>query len=108
MRPLEDVGNNGRTMANFRHDDSGRPRAIADQENRLIVRLAITALDSSLSTIRLFSDESRSHLCPYDHRRRVWRRPGLRADPAFTIERYTGPQPGVMVWDAISFEAGLL
>ncbi|GFT30311.1 transposable element Tc1 transposase [Trichonephila clavipes] len=51
----------------------------------------------------VFSDESRFHLCPDDHRRRVWRRPGQRADYAFTIACHTGPQQGVMVWDAIFF-----
>ncbi|GFW21659.1 HTH_Tnp_Tc3_2 domain-containing protein [Trichonephila clavipes] len=45
----------------------------------------------------VFRDESRFQLCPDDHRRRVWRRPGQRADPTFTIARYTGPQPEVMV-----------
>ncbi|GFS72579.1 transposable element Tc1 transposase [Trichonephila clavipes] len=49
--------------------------------------------------------ESRFQLCPDDHRRRVWRRPGQWADPAFTIVRHTGPQQGVMVWGAICFEA---
>ncbi|GFV49326.1 uncharacterized protein TNCV_3630121 [Trichonephila clavipes] len=44
----------------------------------------------------VFSGESRFQLCPGDHRRRVWRRPGQRADPAFTIARHTGSQPGVM------------
>ncbi|GFV52222.1 HTH_Tnp_Tc3_2 domain-containing protein [Trichonephila clavipes] len=82
-----------------RHDSSGRTRTSADQEDRLIVRSAVTALYSSLSAIRLFSD---------DHRRHVWRRPWQRADPAFTIVRHTGPQQGVMVWGAISFEAGPL
>ncbi|GFX38379.1 transposable element Tc1 transposase [Trichonephila clavipes] len=90
------------------HDGSGRPRATADQEDRLTVRSAVTALDSSLSTIRLFSDGSHFHLCPDDHRRRVWRRSGQRANPAFTIARHTGPRQGVMVWGAISFEAGPL
>ncbi|GFU64915.1 hypothetical protein TNCV_785661 [Trichonephila clavipes] len=47
-------------------------------------------------------------MCPDNHRRLVWRQPGQRADPAFTIARHTGPQQGVMVWDAISFEAGPL
>ncbi|GFU57776.1 transposable element Tc1 transposase [Trichonephila clavipes] len=51
----------------------------------------------------VFSDESRFQLCPDDHRGRVWRNPGQRADPAFTIARHTGPQPGVIVWSAISF-----
>ncbi|GFU55947.1 integrase catalytic domain-containing protein [Trichonephila clavipes] len=37
----------------FQHyDGSGRPRATADQENRLTVRSTVTPLDSSLSTIR--------------------------------------------------------
>ncbi|GFV40487.1 hypothetical protein TNCV_4643831 [Trichonephila clavipes] len=36
-------------------------------------------------------------LCPDDDRRRVWRRPGKRADPAFTSVRHTGPQPGFMI-----------
>ncbi|GFU77499.1 HTH_Tnp_Tc3_2 domain-containing protein [Trichonephila clavipes] len=121
-----------------------------DQEDRLIVISAVTALDSSLSTIRrttcrqvstmtihrrliernlrsyrllrygpitpthcrarlqwclarsgwnhadsgriVFSDEFCFQLCPDDHRRRVWRRPGQRADPAFTIACHTGPQ----------------
>ncbi|GFW93476.1 transposable element Tc1 transposase [Trichonephila clavipes] len=44
----------------------------------------------------VFSDESRILLCPDDHRRRVWRRPEKRADPAFAISRHTDPQPGVM------------
>ncbi|GFW84345.1 HTH_Tnp_Tc3_2 domain-containing protein [Trichonephila clavipes] len=35
-----------------RHDGSGRPRATADQESILITRSGVTALDSSLSTIR--------------------------------------------------------
>ncbi|GFV15538.1 HTH_Tnp_Tc3_2 domain-containing protein [Trichonephila clavipes] len=84
-----------------RHDGSGRPKATADREDRLTVRSAVTALDPSLSTIRrrnhadwgriVFSYESRFHLCPDDHRRRVWRRPGQRADPSFTIACHTGP-----------------
>ncbi|GFX17189.1 HTH_Tnp_Tc3_2 domain-containing protein [Trichonephila clavipes] len=36
-----------------RHDGSSQPRVTADQEDRLIVRSTVTALDSSLSTIRL-------------------------------------------------------
>ncbi|GFX12829.1 transposable element Tc1 transposase [Trichonephila clavipes] len=52
----------------------------------------------------VFRDESRFQLCPGDHRRRVWRRPGQCADPDFTIARHTSPQPRVMVWVAISFD----
>ncbi|GFV07172.1 hypothetical protein TNCV_3601901 [Trichonephila clavipes] len=50
MRSLEDASKNGRTMAAF--GGSGQPRATADREDRLIVSLAATAPDSSLSTIR--------------------------------------------------------
>ncbi|GFY36384.1 transposable element Tc1 transposase [Trichonephila clavipes] len=35
-------------------------------------------------------------MCPDDHRRHVWRRPGQRADPAFIISHHTGPQQEVM------------
>ncbi|GFV91838.1 transposable element Tc1 transposase [Trichonephila clavipes] len=52
----------------------------------------------------VFSDESRFQLCPDDHRS-VWRWPGQRADPAFTIACHSGPQPGVMVWGAIYFDS---
>ncbi|GFX69521.1 transposable element Tcb2 transposase [Trichonephila clavipes] len=91
-----------------RHDGSGRPRVTADREDRLIVISAVTTPDSSLSTIRLFSDESRFQLCPDDQRRHVWRRPGQRADPAFTFAHPTVTQPGVMVWGAISFDSQTL
>ncbi|GFV76215.1 transposable element Tc1 transposase [Trichonephila clavipes] len=53
----------------------------------------------------IFSDESRFQLCPDDHRRRVWRRPGQRAHLAFTITRHTGPQLEVIVWGTISFDS---
>ncbi|GFV21348.1 transposable element Tc1 transposase [Trichonephila clavipes] len=39
-----------------------------------------------------------------NHRRRVWRRL-IDADPAFNIALHRGPQPRVMVWDAISFDS---
>ncbi|GFS71646.1 transposable element Tc1 transposase [Trichonephila clavipes] len=55
------------------------------------------------TVIRRCCDKSRFRLCPDDHQRRAWRRPGQHADLAFIIARYTGPQPGVMVWGAISF-----
>ncbi|GFV18683.1 integrase catalytic domain-containing protein [Trichonephila clavipes] len=41
------------------------------------------------------ADESRFQLCPDNHGRRAWRRPGQRADPSF-FTRNTDPQPGVM------------
>ncbi|GFU00736.1 transposable element Tc1 transposase [Trichonephila clavipes] len=53
----------------------------------------------------VFSDESRFHLCPDDHRRRVWRRPGWRADPAFTIVHPTGPQQEAM-YPGLIFQQG--
>ncbi|GFU01997.1 transposable element Tc1 transposase [Trichonephila clavipes] len=53
----------------------------------------------------VFSDKSRFELCPDDHRRRVWRRPGQRADPAFTIACRTCDQPRVMACGAISFDS---
>ncbi|GFV16207.1 hypothetical protein TNCV_3379711 [Trichonephila clavipes] len=82
-----------------RHDGSGQPRPIADREDKLIVRSTVTAPDSSLSTIRLttHTDESRFQLCPDDHRRRAWKPPGQSTDPAFTIVRHNGTQPGVMI-----------
>ncbi|UYV69400.1 Transposase [Cordylochernes scorpioides] len=56
----------------------------------------------------VFSDESRFLLCPDDRRKRVWRRPGQRVDPDLTVEHHTGPQQGVMVWGAISFDSRTL
>ncbi|UYV83087.1 hypothetical protein LAZ67_22002158 [Cordylochernes scorpioides] len=53
----------------------------------------------------VFSDESRFLLCPYDYIKRVWRCPGQRVDPGLTVEHHTGPQLGVMVWGAISFDS---
>ncbi|GFX11899.1 transposable element Tc1 transposase [Trichonephila clavipes] len=89
------------------HDGRGRPRATADRKDRLIVRSTVTMLDSSLSTIRraTHTNESRFQLCLDDHRRRVWRCPGQRADLEFTIARPTGPQSGIIVWSAISFDS---
>ncbi|GFV73714.1 transposable element Tc1 transposase [Trichonephila clavipes] len=51
----------------------------------------------------VLSDESHFQLCPDNHQRRVWNRPGQRTDPVFTIARR--PQPAVMVWGAISFDS---
>ncbi|UYV63544.1 SEC14L2 [Cordylochernes scorpioides] len=152
--------NNGRIQ---RQDGSGRPRATTEREDRTIVRMAVAAPESTLTTIQrvtgtqvsqmtfnrqlrernlrarrplrclpltpvhrkvrlqwcrerstwkcadwgriVFSDESRFLLCPDDRRKRVWRRPGLRVDPGLTVEHHTGPQQGVMVWGAISFDS---
>ncbi|GFW58867.1 uncharacterized protein TNCV_4047051 [Trichonephila clavipes] len=50
----------------------------------------------------MFSDESRFQLSPDDHRRRVWKRPGQRADPVFTVECHTGHQQEVMFFAPLS------
>ncbi|GFV37895.1 hypothetical protein TNCV_2663081 [Trichonephila clavipes] len=54
---------------------------------------------------QMFSKEFRFQLCSANLRRRVWRRPGLHADPAFTIARHRSPQLGVVVWGSISFDS---
>ncbi|UYV66965.1 hypothetical protein LAZ67_4003475 [Cordylochernes scorpioides] len=146
-----------------RKDGSGRPRDTTEWEDRAIVRMAVAAPETTLSTIQrvtgtqvskmtinrrlrernlrarrplrclpltpvhrqvrlqwcrerstwncadwgriVFSDESRFLLCPDDRRKRVWRRPGQRVDPGLSVEHHTGPQQGVMVWGAISFDS---
>ncbi|UYV71668.1 hypothetical protein LAZ67_8004049 [Cordylochernes scorpioides] len=127
-------------------DGSGRPRATTEREDRAIVRMAVAAPESTLSTIQrvtgtqvskmtinrrlrernlrarrplrclpltpvhrqgriVFSDESRFLLCTDDCLKRFWRGPGQRVDPGLTVEHHTGPQQGVMVWGAISFDS---
>ncbi|GFY14716.1 transposable element Tcb2 transposase [Trichonephila clavipes] len=100
------------------HDGSSQPRATADREDRS----AVTAPDLLLSTIRRAARKQMStmtiqtadgakftlvstatpltlnELCPDDHPRC----PGQRADPTFPI---AGPQPGFVVWGAISFNS---
>ncbi|GBN75642.1 Transposable element Tc1 transposase [Araneus ventricosus] len=51
----------------------------------------------------LFSDESRFCLGASDGRVMVRRRPGERLQPTCLRPRHTGPTPGVMVWEAISY-----
>ena len=53
----------------------------------------------------VFIDESHFEPSPDDQRRRVWRRPGQRCGTNLTVFRQTGLQPGVMVWNAISFHS---
>ncbi|GFY23907.1 HTH_Tnp_Tc3_2 domain-containing protein [Trichonephila clavipes] len=55
----------------IRHDGSGRPRVTEDQEDTLIVRSAVTAIDSSLSTIRRTTRRRVSTM--YIHRRLIER-----------------------------------
>ncbi|GFY31722.1 HTH_Tnp_Tc3_2 domain-containing protein [Trichonephila clavipes] len=92
-----------------RHDGNGRPRATTEQD-RLSDQLSqlfnhhyqpsdvrpTHEYPQTADRAKLFSDESRFHLRPDEHRRRVWSWPGKRADPAFTIARHTGPQQGIM------------
>ncbi|GFW54957.1 HTH_Tnp_Tc3_2 domain-containing protein [Trichonephila clavipes] len=47
-----------------RLDGSDRPRTMADREDRLIVRSAVAAHDSSLSTIRRVAIRQGGHECP--------------------------------------------
>ncbi|UYV69295.1 hypothetical protein LAZ67_6003159 [Cordylochernes scorpioides] len=146
-----------------RQDGSGRPRATTERKDRAIVRMAVAAPESTVSTIQrvtgtqvskmtinrrlrelnlrarrplrclpltpvhrqvrlqwcrerstwncadwgriVFSDESRFFLCPDDRRKCFWRHPGQRVDLGLTVEHHTGPQQGVMVWGAISFDS---
>ncbi|GFW80423.1 HTH_Tnp_Tc3_2 domain-containing protein [Trichonephila clavipes] len=87
-----------------RHDGRGRLKATTDREDRLIWFLARSGYNHADWRRIVFSDESHFQLCPDHHRRRLWRHPGKHSNPAFTIARHTGPQPGVIVWGAISFD----
>ncbi|GFT98111.1 uncharacterized protein TNCV_789301 [Trichonephila clavipes] len=97
-RCWQELVNNGRFQC---HDGSGRPRTTEDQED-------IDCWNHAEWGRIVFSDEFRFHLCPDDHRRRVWRRLGQRADPAFTMASHTRPQQRLIIWSTISFEAGPL
>ncbi|GFX08750.1 transposable element Tc1 transposase [Trichonephila clavipes] len=103
-----------------RHDGSGRSRATADRKDRLSDQLSQLLIHHNqpsdwclvLSCWNhadygriVLSDEFRFQLCPDDYRRRVWRWPSQKADPAFNIACYTGPQLEVMIWGAISFDS---
>ncbi|GFS79529.1 transposable element Tc1 transposase [Trichonephila clavipes] len=116
-RGLQEWLDNGRFQ---RHDGSCRPIATADREDGLSDQLSQRLIhrfqpsdgrpshkcwnNANWGRI-VFSEEFRFQLWPDDHRRRVWKRPGQRADPAFPIERHADPQTGVMVWGAISFDS---
>ncbi|GFY14114.1 transposable element Tc1 transposase [Trichonephila clavipes] len=112
---LAKIGNENRFHC---HDGSGQPQGTADREDRLIVNLAVTASDSSLPTTRRATRTRVStmtlhrrltdrqlvptatppapHACTLPSQNTV-RRPGQHADPAFTIARHAGPQPGVLL-----------
>ncbi|GFT48364.1 transposable element Tcb1 transposase [Trichonephila clavipes] len=53
----------------------------------------------------VFSDESRFHFGNDDNRVHVWRPCGERLNPVFALQRHTAPTAGVMVWDAIVYNA---
>ncbi|GFX56454.1 transposable element Tc1 transposase [Trichonephila clavipes] len=132
MRPLEDAGKNGwpvaylhvimtcDTLTSVHHNHS-------QTANRAKFRLVPTDTPSTTRTYTpssqitvvltrsgwnhadwgciVYKDDSRFQLCPGNHRRRVWRRPGQRVNHAFTVAHNSDPQPGVMVWGAISFDS---
>ncbi|GFW32849.1 HTH_Tnp_Tc3_2 domain-containing protein [Trichonephila clavipes] len=94
-----------------RHDGNSCPRATADRYATYHLSLYTVEPDYSGACIDhadwgriVFSDKSRFQLCLDNHRRCVWRHPGQRADPAFTIARHTCSQPEVMDWSVISFD----
>ncbi|GFU76793.1 uncharacterized protein TNCV_4519501 [Trichonephila clavipes] len=93
----------GTSFIVINHQTNGPHTSVHHDHSQTADRAKFTFVSTPTPSI-VFGDESRFHLCPDDHRRRVWRRPGQRADPAFTIERHAGPQPGVMVWGTVSFE----
>ncbi|GFY00027.1 uncharacterized protein TNCV_1341251 [Trichonephila clavipes] len=90
MRPLEDTGKNGLTIADLNV-------MMVHCRARLEWCLDLSGWKHADWGRIMFSDESRFYLCLDDHRRRVWRRPGQRAKPAFTIAGHTGSQPEVML-----------
>ncbi|GFV01425.1 transposable element Tc1 transposase [Trichonephila clavipes] len=118
---LEDAGKNGWTMADFSvmmvavelGQQIGRTDWLSDQLSQSLIHCyqPLDAQPASECSNHadwrriVFSDEFRFQLCPDDHRRRAFRSPGQRADPACTISRHTVSQPEVMIWEAISFES---
>ncbi|GFV01519.1 transposable element Tcb1 transposase [Trichonephila clavipes] len=53
----------------------------------------------------VFSDESRFVLGTENNRVRLWRRPGERYNPPYTVLRHTARTAGVMVWGAIAYDS---
>ncbi|GFV03803.1 transposable element Tcb2 transposase [Trichonephila clavipes] len=51
----------------------------------------------------ILNDESRFNLSSDDNRVGVWRPRGERINPVFSLQRYTAPTAGVMVWGAIPY-----
>ncbi|KFM68158.1 Transposable element Tcb1 transposase, partial [Stegodyphus mimosarum] len=56
----------------------------------------------------VFSDESHFTLEADDHRVCVWRGRSPRSQSAFALQRHTTITPGVVVWDAISYDSRFL
>ncbi|GFX95357.1 transposable element Tc1 transposase [Trichonephila clavipes] len=110
MRPLEYADKNGSTMANYSVMRTCNPHTSSNKTNlrwliernlrsyRPLRHLSLTlahcrgrsqwslapSVWNHFDWLRIvFSDKSRFQLCPDNHRRRVWRRPGQSADPAF-------------------------
>ncbi|GFW05444.1 uncharacterized protein TNCV_3359611 [Trichonephila clavipes] len=84
--------------------ESGRIIGLIEADRRIPRPMGRSDASTNGWTVADFSvliDESRFQVCPDDHRRRVWRRPGQDADPSFTIARHTNPEPGVMVWGVL-------
>ncbi|GFW48747.1 uncharacterized protein TNCV_4243271 [Trichonephila clavipes] len=65
--------------------------------SQITVVLGLSGLNRAAWGHIVFGEEFLFQLRPDDHRRRVWRRPGQRADPAFPITCHTGLQPCVVV-----------
>ncbi|GFY16857.1 uncharacterized protein TNCV_3689151 [Trichonephila clavipes] len=122
MWPLEDAVKNGWTMADFSiimvavdlgQQQIGRTNCLSDQLSQHLIHryqpsewcLILSGWNHADWRRIVFSDESHFQMCPYNHRRSVWRSPGQCADPTFTVARHTDPQPGVMVWGAFSFNS---
>ncbi|GFS66239.1 transposable element Tc1 transposase [Trichonephila clavipes] len=113
MRPLESAGKNGWNIADFSvmmvAVDLGTQQFDCQISCHsalfIVINQYMCVLHTSVSHGHSQSEESRFQLCPEEHRRRVWRRRGQHADPAFTIASHTGPQSGVMVWGALSFDS---
>ncbi|GFV42970.1 hypothetical protein TNCV_2661651 [Trichonephila clavipes] len=78
---------------------------VRDVAAQFITDMRTICLSSRAVVQRVFSDKSHFQLCPDDNRGRVWRSPGQRADPAFTIARHPNPQPKVIVCGTISFDS---
>ncbi|GFS72620.1 transposable element Tc1 transposase [Trichonephila clavipes] len=54
------------------------------------------SVDNGGEYLEVFIDEFNFQLCPDKHRRRVWKWPGQRAEPTFTIAGHTDSQQGAL------------